>query len=1344
MKLTPFGASVLGVILLLSIGFLGPVYITGNIINVEQVIQQAQQKTQKEMQQAQQTLPPTAQPLFVTALQQAQQKIDQNAQQWAQKITPTICKLVPQATSTESLVTQLMPQLERSMQSAVQQIITIVLKQNIIIQQNDPEAQQKISQAQTIANAAIKPLTTYGAQQILTISLKQCPKEAQPPSAADRLPETRQAQRAVSSILTQEPLKCNDSDGGKNFEQKGTTRGVRAWWEPKQENVYDEQDSCTTICQGSVGSGIKTEGPCLIEYYCDKRMDKNEEPIYAAFVSKKCDNGCKNGACIQQPAEQTPAQPPIQKTSQFDIAPLVSYLDETTKTKLLSVQQKVPVQFRVQFFYVLQESMKNIDIAIPDFIKDQQQKMCQKLQQADNKETAIQELKRDSFNAVSPVVQKLVLQSSAKLFEMYLKLTPAEGPQKLILPTADDYNAMTNAITFPLTEYVAQKVLTAILSNCQLIEQIPQPMQQTPSQSALTQQILQVNVEQLLFQLDTATKTELLSAQQKVPAQFQSQYWYIVHETMNGIEQNVFTYVQSEQQKMCQKLRQADNKETTIQELKNSAFNALSPNVNKMLSQQVAKLISFVLSTPADIQQKFIQTQPKAEDYQTMINVAVLPLTQFGAQKIVTLALTNCPKEQLPPSAADTILQTQRVAPALSTQPTRTERAGTVSTAFESQPQTGEGPISGGGIGQGPQQGIDVGLKDVLFYYEDAMSMWVDKDKLEPRTRISPSVMAKNSGTVEAKNVEISVSVDGGTEDKKIIQTLPAGGASGYGFFLPAGLEGGKHELTIRFTAKDDINPANDVVKVPFTILVDGALKNIRFVYIDDRRSVLPITVDTNAVDPTRNLVATVYASNEGRATIQKADVGLSVDNTAAQRQTIYGASRDVSFDIKGLAPGKHDLAFFLDLKGDTNPSNDAPRVSITIAPPTQPQQPAAPQPTPPAVEQPKPQLPDIVLELPRQDWLEQDGKFLKPNELKTEEYTSKAFFGMILVNNKGTKPARNVIITTTIDGEEVDKKTYDEIGLNPPVSYGTSGTYNAYTYSFGSGIKKLWPGKHQLKIIATTTDQEISKTNNEINAELLITDTKGSTAPPQAQGDIRAEKIAFAQYSSTTKDYEDLQFGPVGKIVDERYETILRVYPAKDSPLFTFEIFIDGKKPPIKSVGGASRPSPNAYQTLGQLTPGKYHLKVVLDPDNHVYETNENNNVFETDFWVKETPKDINLETVSTASFNDANAKQKGKNTIDLSVQFTATGRVPPTVPVKIQYGDKTETKTLTTNMPATLPQGGIYWKQNVQYFELPADRNKFPTNIYVSAEYPEDENKNDNTLIVPVIILKDRKYYS
>lgn len=83
-----------------------------------------------------------------------------------------------------------------------------------------------------------------------------------------------------------------DTDGGRNYFIEGSTLGYRAFWEKIPRNIYLEHDSCTTICQGSIGSGIATSGPCLIEFYLDSKN-------YAAFDGVQCEKGCENGACLK-------------------------------------------------------------------------------------------------------------------------------------------------------------------------------------------------------------------------------------------------------------------------------------------------------------------------------------------------------------------------------------------------------------------------------------------------------------------------------------------------------------------------------------------------------------------------------------------------------------------------------------------------------------------------------------------------------------------------------------------------------------------------------------------------------------------------------------------------------------------------------------------------------------------------------------------------------------------------------------------------------------------------------------------------------------------------------------
>ncbi len=127
------------------------------------------------------------------------------------------------------------------------------------------------------------------------------PAPVQPPQPQ---PPVVQQPTPIQPVLpTPQPvpqLSCTDSDGGKDHVRSGITKGVRAWWDVKQENVFDEKDTCTTICQGSVGSGASVSGPCLIEYYCSSHPQTGGAAVFAAFEVKKCEHGCQNGVCLSE------------------------------------------------------------------------------------------------------------------------------------------------------------------------------------------------------------------------------------------------------------------------------------------------------------------------------------------------------------------------------------------------------------------------------------------------------------------------------------------------------------------------------------------------------------------------------------------------------------------------------------------------------------------------------------------------------------------------------------------------------------------------------------------------------------------------------------------------------------------------------------------------------------------------------------------------------------------------------------------------------------------------------------------------------------------------------------
>lgn len=86
----------------------------------------------------------------------------------------------------------------------------------------------------------------------------------------------------VTSINT-----CYDSDGGKNYNAKGTVQGVYYLF---MKEEYTEEDYC--------------EGNNLIEHYCvDEGMHsymKKEEYV--------CDIGCRDGICIEEGLRKIPKE----------------------------------------------------------------------------------------------------------------------------------------------------------------------------------------------------------------------------------------------------------------------------------------------------------------------------------------------------------------------------------------------------------------------------------------------------------------------------------------------------------------------------------------------------------------------------------------------------------------------------------------------------------------------------------------------------------------------------------------------------------------------------------------------------------------------------------------------------------------------------------------------------------------------------------------------------------------------------------------------------------------------------------------------------------------------------
>lgn len=132
----------------------------------------------------------------------------------------------------------------------------------------------------------------------------------------------KQAQQVTTPMLTQPPqlpkpqstITCTDSDNGKTYGQKGTTIGIRAWWDITPANIKQEIDTCTTICQGSVGSGTAMTGPCLIEYYCASHPQQKGPSIFAAFEVKNCEYGCQDGTCKPIQSQQFPTPAPTPPT----------------------------------------------------------------------------------------------------------------------------------------------------------------------------------------------------------------------------------------------------------------------------------------------------------------------------------------------------------------------------------------------------------------------------------------------------------------------------------------------------------------------------------------------------------------------------------------------------------------------------------------------------------------------------------------------------------------------------------------------------------------------------------------------------------------------------------------------------------------------------------------------------------------------------------------------------------------------------------------------------------------------------------------------------------------------
>jgi hypothetical protein len=83
--------------------------------------------------------------------------------------------------------------------------------------------------------------------------------------------ETGESAEADTGEFVGGPMSCEDTDGGKDKETKGTVSGVDI-----DGKEYEFDDECVVTW--------------LVEYFCEGDEYKNQNFI--------CDNDCKNGACI--------------------------------------------------------------------------------------------------------------------------------------------------------------------------------------------------------------------------------------------------------------------------------------------------------------------------------------------------------------------------------------------------------------------------------------------------------------------------------------------------------------------------------------------------------------------------------------------------------------------------------------------------------------------------------------------------------------------------------------------------------------------------------------------------------------------------------------------------------------------------------------------------------------------------------------------------------------------------------------------------------------------------------------------------------------------------------------
>ncbi len=85
---------------------------------------------------------------------------------------------------------------------------------------------------------------------------------------------------------------CIDSDGGKKL----FTKGVTTWWNTTYE------DSCYSVYTGKLVDSCSDFFCRLLEGYCEDGL-----PVWEAF---RCENGCQDSVCLNQPLTPTPTNPP--------------------------------------------------------------------------------------------------------------------------------------------------------------------------------------------------------------------------------------------------------------------------------------------------------------------------------------------------------------------------------------------------------------------------------------------------------------------------------------------------------------------------------------------------------------------------------------------------------------------------------------------------------------------------------------------------------------------------------------------------------------------------------------------------------------------------------------------------------------------------------------------------------------------------------------------------------------------------------------------------------------------------------------------------------------------------